>query len=324
MDATAPTFPTPKNLNLVELAQHFPDDAAARAYLEATRWPDGAACPHCGTVGTAHRIAANPERKVRAGLWQCAEKACGKQFTVTVGTVFEDSKVPLNKWLIAMYLICTSKKGIAALELQRLLGLGSYRTAWFMLHRIRESLKDPVFNGSPLRGIVEADATFVGGRSRPDRKYKGKKAVITVVERDGRARSTVADGETREAVGPALKNARVDPSATLMTDGARAYIEPGKAFAGGHHSVEHSAGEYVRGKGDGAVHTGTVDAYHGLFKRAHYGTYHKLSHKYLARYVAEFDYRFSLRRISDGGRTVKALQGLDGKRLRLIDLKAKG
>src|SRR6266581_790193 len=155
-----PPFPTPKRLTLVEIMKHFPDDDAARAYLESMRWPDGVVCPHCGIIGTAYKIAANPGKKVRPGLYQCREKGCSKQFTVTVGTVFEDSKVPLHKWLIAWYLLCAWKKGIAALELQRFLGIGSYRTAWFMLHRIRESLKDPVFDGSPLRGVVEADETY--------------------------------------------------------------------------------------------------------------------------------------------------------------------
>lgn len=312
---------TPKNLNLVEITKHFPDDASARAYLESMRWPDGVVCPHCGVVGTAYRIAANPDRKVRPGLWQCREKGCGKQFTVTVGTVFEDSKIPLNKWLIAWSLLCASKKGVAALELQRLLGLGSYRTAWFMLHRIRESLKDPVFDGSPLRGVVEADATFVGGRRRQGHKgkYARKKAVITVVERDGRARSTVRDHEDRESIEPILET-NVDPSSTLMTDDAHAYKTPGKRFAGGHHAVRHSAGEYVRGN----AHTGTVDSYHGLLKRAVYGTFHSVSKKYLQRYLAEFDYRFSNRRITDGSKTAKALRQIDGKRLTLAVLKKCG
>ncbi len=309
---------TPRKMNLVELMRHFPDDASARAYLESVRWPDGVACPHCGTVGEAYKIAANVGKKIRPGLWQCATKGCTKQFTVTVGTVFEDSKVPLNKWLIAWYLLCASKKGIAALELQRLLGLGSYRTAWFMLHRIRESLKDPVFNGSPLRGVVEADETYVGGKTRINRKYKNKAAVVTVVERDGRARSTVVPKFNAESV-PAVLKANVDPSSVLMTDEAHHYRKPGRDFAE-HHTVAHTKGEYARGE----AHTNTVEGFFGLVKRGHYGVFHSMSPKYMQRYLTEFDYRYSNRRISDGGRTVHALRRLDGKRLRLVDLKKFG
>lgn len=141
-------------INLVEIARRFPDDATARRFLESVRWPDGPVCPHCGSVGRSSPIAANRETKVRPGLYACRVEACGKQFTVTVGTVFEASKVSLSNWLIAWHLVCASKKGIAALELQRLLGIGSYRTAWFMLHRIRESLKSGNFDGSPMKGTV--------------------------------------------------------------------------------------------------------------------------------------------------------------------------
>lgn len=148
-----------ESINLVEIARRFPDDMTARAFLESVRWPLGPVCPHCSSVNDAHRIPENVAKKVRPGLYQCRVEACHKQFTVTIGTVFESSKVSLSNWLIAWHLVCASKKGIAALELQLLLGIGSYRTAWFMLMRIRESLKSGTFDGSPLKGIVEADAT---------------------------------------------------------------------------------------------------------------------------------------------------------------------
>jgi len=305
------------DLNLVEITRRFPDDATARAFLESLRWPNGPVCPHCGVVNNAYRIAPNMGKKVRPGLYQCREDKCGKQFTVTVGTVFEASKVSLSNWLIAWHLVCASKKGIAALELQRLLGIGSYRTAWFMLMRIRESMKASPF-AAPLGGTVEADATFVGGKARASRKYRDKKAVISMVERDGRAVSVVADREDRATVDPILR-AHVAPTATLMTDEAHAYRTPGKAFAG-HYAVGHTRGEFVRGR----AHSNTAESFFALVKRGHYGTWHKVSKKYLPRYMAEFDYRWSNRRISDGSRTAKSLRDVDGKRLKLTDLRAKG
>lgn len=309
-------------VTLVEIARRFPDDATARAFLEKTRWPNGPVCPHCGTVNNAHLIPENPVAKVRAGLYKCKADACGKQFTVTVGTVFEASKVSLSNWLIAWHLMCASKKGIAALELQRLLGLGSYRTAWFMCHRIRESMKSSSFDGSPLKGEVEADATFIGGKSRNADRYSSKTAVLSIVARDGAVRSTVVESEKRVAVEPILM-ANIDPSAILMTDGAHAYRTPGKSFAG-HLDVDHAKKEYVRGYGIRMAHTSTVDSFFGLVKRAHYGTFHGLSSKYIGRYMAEFDFRFSRRHMSDGARTVRGLETMGGKRLKLSTLKAGG
>jgi len=308
-------------LNLVEIARRFPDDASARAFLEQTRWPNGPVCPHCGSVNNASPIAANPAKKVRPGLYTCRVETCSKQFTVTVGTVFEASKVSLSNWLIAWHLMCASKKGIAALELQRLLGIGSYRTAWFMLHRIRESMKSGSFDGSPLKGAVEVDAAFIGNNGRKTAKgqHTKKAAVLVMVERDGAARSTVVAGENLASVAPVLAS-NIDPSAAIMTDGAHCYRTPGKGFAGGHHAVDHSRNEYARG----AAHTGSVDAFIGLVKRGQYGVFHSISKKYLGRYMVEFDYRFSRRHASDSGRTLRGLASMAGKRLKLHDLKAGG
>ena len=171
-----------ESINLVEIARRFPDDATARAFLESQRWPNGPVCPHCKGINNASPIVANIAKKVRPGLYTCRAEECGKQFTVTVGTVFEASKVSLSNWLIAWHLVCASKKGIAALELQRLLGIGSYRTAWFMLMRIRESMKSGSFDGSPLKGTVEADAIFIGNNGRRTAKGKHtKKAAVLVL-----------------------------------------------------------------------------------------------------------------------------------------------
>lgn len=158
-------LPTPKGLTLIQIMDRFPTDEKARAYLEAVRWPDGPFCPHCGNADpkAIWALKANPGKKVRAGLRECG--ACGKQFTVTVGTIFEDSKIPLRKWLIAWYLLCSCKKGISALQIQRQLELGSYRTAWFMMHRIRYALRQPEFSDK-LGGTVEVDETYVGGKAK--------------------------------------------------------------------------------------------------------------------------------------------------------------
>lgn len=318
------TSTRPSNaLTLVSIARRFPDDATARAFLESVRWPDGPVCPHCGTVNDAVTIPANVAKKVRPGLYRCRVELCGKQFTVTVGTVFEASKVSLSNWLIAWHLVCASKKGIAALELQRLLGIGSYRTAWFMLMRIRESLKSESFDGSPLKGEVEMDATFVGGRTRNATRYRDKTAVIAMVSRDGEVRSVVAPKEDRANVERAIEAANVSPCALLLTDGAHAYKTPGKGFAA-HLAVDHAKGEFVRKVRSVEAHTGTADAFFGLVKRAHYGTFHSISKKYLGRYMVEFDYRFSRRHATDGNRTVRSLAGTGGKRLRFADLKAAG
>ena len=173
--------PTRPSLSLIQIMARFSTDEKARAYLEAIRWPNGPACPHCG--GTEHiaSITPNPTAKVRAGLYECGD--CKRQFTVTVGTVFESSKIPLKKWLIAWYLLCSSKKGVSALQLQRQLELGSYRTAWFMMHRIRYALRDSVFSGKlgggSRRRVVEADETWIGGKVRgKGRAYKGNKTAV--------------------------------------------------------------------------------------------------------------------------------------------------
>lgn len=306
---------TPPDLTLDEIMTRFATDEAARAYLEAVRWPEGPVCAHCGNTDGAriYDIAANPKKSVRAGLRECKE--CGKQFTVTVGTIFEDSKIPLRKWLVAWYMLCSSKKGISALQMQRMLGLGSYRSAWFMMHRIRFALRDPVFADKLGGGgqTVEADETYVGGKVRgKGRAYKGNKtAVVALVERGGRVRSR----SVKKVTGATLKgflDTHLDTGAHLMTDDLAAYKKPAKSFAS-HQSVNHSAGEYVRGD----AHTNTVEGYFSLLKRGVIGTFHHLSPQYMDQYLAEFDFRYSHRMITDGARTTAGLKKVEGKRLML-------
>ena len=236
---------------------------------------------------------------------------------MTVGTIFEKSKVPLRKWLVAWYLLCSSKKGYSAAQLQRALDLGSYRTAWFMMHRIRYALRDPVFSdkigGRNGGGIVEADETYIGGvRHGKGRAYKGNKtAVVSVVERGGRVRSTPVEKVTGENLSKVLRG-QVHPQAILITDEHAGYIKPGRNFAA-HETVNHSRREYVRG----IVHTNTVEGFFGNLKRGINGIYHHVGKHYLAQYLGEFDFRYNTRHLTDGERTIVGLQRADGKRLML-------
>lgn len=295
----------------------FTDVDKARAHLEATRWPNGPVCPHCGVIGEATNVGG---KSARAGCYQC--NACREQFTVTVGTVFERSKVPLNKWLLATYLISSSKKGVSAHQLHRTLGV-TYKTAWFMAHRIREAMNpaDP----APLGGegkVVEVDETYVGGKESNKHANKrlakydhlgGKQAVLTLVERDGRARSFHVPRVTAKTLRPIIVKT-ADRASHLMTDGARMYPALGKEFAS-HSAVDHAAGEYVR---MGFHHSNTVENYFSILKRGVIGTFHHVSEAHLARYLAEFDFRYSHRSglgIEDTERTNEVLRNVGGKRL---------
>ena len=306
---------TPEGLNLVQIMAHFSTEEKARKYLESIRWPDGPACVHCGCAEKIYPIKPNPEKKVRAGLYECGD--CHSQFSVTVGTIFEKSKVPLNLWLVAWYMMCSSKKGFSATQLQRTLGLGSYRTAWFMMHRIRYALADPTFDskmgGDGGSGIVEVDETFIGGKTKgKGRAYKGNKtAVITVIEREGGARSKAVPKVTGETLS-AFLSSYVDPSARLMTDEYAGYKKPGKRYAS-HETVCHSREEYVRGD----VHTNSAEGFFANMKRGITGIYHHVGSQYLQQYLAEFDFRYNTRNDTDGERTLAGLQKIEGKRLML-------
>lgn len=305
-----PLLPTPEGLTLTEILKHFDTEEKARAYLEAVRWPLGTVCPHCGNKDEAPiwKLEANPKKKIRPGLHHCGK--CDKQFTVTVGTIFEDSHIPLSKWLVAWYLLCSSKKGISSLQIQRMLGLGSYRSALFMMHRIRYALKDPVFTDK-LSGTVEVDETWVGGKKKGfGRRYTGNKTpVVALVERKGRVRSTVMETVNARNIKAHLKQ-HVQPSARIMTDDSNPYPIATREFAS-HERVNHSAGEYVRGD----VSTNTVEGYFSLLKRGIIGTFHQVSKKHLPLYLAEFDHRYNHRKVTDGERTMEGLAKIEGKRL---------
>lgn len=297
----------------------FQDADKAREHLERTRWPHGPVCPHCGVVNEATAISGEG-KKARVGTYQC--NACRKQFSVTVGTVFEDSKVPLNKWLLATYLMSSSKKGISAHQLHRTLGV-TYKTAWFMAHRIREAMA-PTSPG-PLGGegkVVEVDETYVGGKEKNKHRSKRlgrqmaadrKQAVVSLVERGGSVRSFHVPGVTAKKLRPILYTA-ASRASHLMTDGSGLYTKHGKQFAA-HSSVDHIAGEYVR---MGFHHSNTVENYFSILKRGVIGTFHHVSEQHLARYLAEFDFRYSHRSglgVDDEVRTNEVLRHVGGKRL---------
>jgi transposase-like protein len=289
-------------------APRFTNADKAREYLEAQRWPQGPYCPHCGSFA-AKRLEG---KKHRAGLVQCND--CREQYTVTVGTVFERSKVPLNKWLLCNHLLCASKKGMSAHEIHRLLGV-TYKTAWFMCHRIREAMNGAASNG-PLGGtntVVEADETYVGGkaRNRAFRPPAPKKAVVALVERDGQVRSFHVANVTAKAV-RGLIMSNVDRASHLMTDESPIYTRLGREFAG-HSAVNHSASEYV--SHGGFKHSNTAENFFSIFKRGVIGTYHHMSEAHLGRYTAEFDFRYNTRTMTDAERADVSLKGVTGKRL---------
>jgi transposase-like protein len=291
----------------------------ARAFLEAIRWPNGPVCPHCKSTN-AGRIAANPDKKVRPGLLKCRD--CKKQFTVTVGTVFEDSHISLEKWFFALGLMCSSKKGVSALQLQRNLGLGSYRTAWFMAHRIREMMNEGPL-AELLAGTLEADETYVGGKprkggrngsgpyndrrkhgGRPDPATSNKTPVVALVQRDGKVRTRVVARVTSENLKQVIRD-NADPNARIMTDEFVSYKGIGKEFEGGHHTVNHGKGEYARGD----VHVNSAESFFALLKRGVYGVFHHVSREHLHRYTNEFSFRWNHRKLTDGERVVAALLG---------------
>jgi len=313
-------LPTPEDLTLDEIQSRFSTDEAARRYLEEIRWGHGVVCPHCKNTDQKRiwEIKASPTAEIRAGLRQCAE--CKKQFTVTVGTIFEDSHIPLRKWLIAWYLLCSSKKGISSLQIQRMLGLGSYRTALFMMHRIRYALANPAFT-KQLSGVIEMDETYIGGKisgKGTGGHTPNKTCVVSLVERGGNARSMVMDRVTAKNLFGAIRE-HVEVGSTGCTDDFLAYRRMPKIFT--HKPVKHSAKEYARKEGNFTVHTNNAESKFSLLKRGITGTFHQVSKKHLPLYLAEFDHRFNHRKSSDGERTIAALKCAEGKRLTLKPLK---
>jgi transposase-like protein len=312
-------------------ANHFHDEAAAFTELEAILWPDGPVCPHCGGMDRIYALKGvrtkpskkNPEGVERHGLKKCGH--CRKQFTVRVGTVFEDSHAPLHKWLQAIHLLASSKKGISSHQLHRTLEV-QYNTAWFMSHRIREAMRVGGLM-PPMGGVVEIDETIYGrasthpkGRRRKDARITNsvhKNVILSLVERGGSVRSYHVAGSTTDEVIPIVE-ANVAKEAAVMTDAAQLYKYRLGSFAS-HDRIDHSKGEYAEyPEGRPVIHANTVEGYFSVFKRGMRGTYQHCKEKHLHRYLAEFDFRYNNRShlgVEDKERARNAVVGAKGKRL---------
>lgn len=308
----------------------YQDADKARQHLEAIRWPTGPVCPHCGSISKDHYELKG--KTTRPGLYKC--KDCVQPFTVTVGTVFERSKIALNKWVLAAHLMAASKKGYSAHQLHRTLGV-TYKTAWFMEHRLREAMKDTsgsIMGGGNSGGTVEADETYVGGkernkhRSKRDKKHiggVGKQMVFSLVERGGKVRSLHLPSVAAHNLRPILQSNINTKATRLMTDGEGQYRLVAPMFKS-HEVVNHGVGEYVRGD----AYTNTVEGYFSILKRGIIGTFHHVSERHLQRYCTEFDFRYNHRETKEkiGGKWIKTgysdseraeilLKGIGGKRL---------
>lgn len=293
----------------------------ARKHLEALRWPHGPVCPHCGSISKDHYELRG--KTTRPGLYKC--KDCSEPFTVTVGTVFEKSKIPLNKWVLAAHLMASSKKGFSAHQLHRTIGV-TYKTAWFMEHRLREAMRQDI-SGGPLGGpgkVVEADETYFGTERGKDPKQRSRRGgasmnamnkIVSLVERDGKVRSFHVADVKSENLRTVLMD-QIAPESHVMTDSSPRYNllkreNPFKAY----NQINHSRKIYVQG----IVHTNTIEGFFSVLKRGLIGTYHHVSSEHLQRYVGEFDFRYNTRSangINDAERANMLLRGIGGKRLK--------
>jgi transposase-like protein len=304
-----------EELTLVKLAQEYSDDDTARGLLERLRWAKGPVCPHCKNHKEKPIYTLKPKATSstpgRKGLYKCG--ACRKQFTVTVGTIFEDSHIKIGTWLMAIFILCASKKSISAHQLHRMLGI-TYKTAWFMAHRIRYSMGPDMPLGKLLTGIVEADETFIGGKAPQKYSRSSKTQVVALIERGGVMRTQVMVNVTQKNLRKALDE-NVSKDAILCTDEHPAYKPAGKEFKA-HHSVVHSKYEYALKMPDGTnAHCNTCESFFSLLKRGVHGAWHHVSREHLPKYANEFAFRWNHRHVTDGERMAAAVRVTEGKRL---------
>lgn len=299
------------------------EEDKARAHIESILWPHGPICPHCKSIDVYRMTPkAGSKKPGRAGLLRC--KACKRQFTVTVGTIFEGSHVPLHKWLMAIRMMMASKKGMSAHQVHRMLGV-TYKAAWFMCHRLRYAMNSEVIR-EKLSGIVEVDETYVGGKLenmhvdvRTRVGIKKKAPVLALVQRNGDVRTFPIRSSNAATLKQAILD-NVDKSAKILTDKWHAYTGIGKSYEGGHHTVNHSAWQYVRGD----IHTNTVESYFSLLKRGILGTFHHVSRQHLVQYCGEFAFRWNFKKASDTDRVTAMLKTVMGKRLFYGNLQTQG
>jgi len=300
---------------LMKLAEAYGDETKARALLESWRWPSGPVCPHCQNAGEKRISKLEAQRAsrsgVRQGVYFCG--ACRQQFTVTVGTVLESSHVPISKWLMALFLLCSSKKSLSANQIHRMIGV-TYKTAWFLCHRIRFGMT-PNHGAEPkLKGTVEVDETFVGGKGEARTRFRRQTPVVALIERLGLARVKVVASVTQKNLGTALSEC-VSPEAIVNTDEHPGYKNPLQHWKE-HQAVNHSRKEYQRQNPDGSrASTNTAESFFSLLKRGVIGAWHHVSREHLSKYANEFAFRWNTRHDSDAIRLAKFLGCIEGKRL---------
>ena len=295
------------SMTVLSIAQMTDDEA--RAFFESVRWPEGPVCHRCGSFAMTRLQG----KATRPGLFKCRD--CRQQSRVETGTVMHGSRLGLRKWLMAFFILASSKMSVSALQLQRQLGIGSYKTAWHLCHRVRWAMANSDFTkelGGP-RQVVEVDEIFLGGREksrhRKNRGQKKKMPVLALVERGGAVRALPVERVDAATLRPAIV-ANVDSRSPINPDGWRGYQGLGRHFDA-HDSVDHQSGEYVRG----FVHSQTVESFFGLIRRGVMGAFHSISRQHLGKYVTEFAFRFGLNKATDEERTLQAIRQSDGVRL---------
>ena len=317
-----PTSANGNTLNLGKLIDRIGDEESARKLYESIRWPDGPVCPHCGEINNAGELKARPDsnKPARKGVWKCY--GCREQFSVTVGTVFEDSHIPLHRWLLTAYLLCASKKGMSSHQIHRMTGI-SYKTVWFMTHRLRFAMTQHGMI-EKLRGVVEVDEVWIGPKERgtglrgTGNVESKKRPIVSLMERSengGRVRSFHVDRVTLENIRPIMRE-HVETGTNIQTDEATVYHFMREDFPD-HDVVTHKAKEYSRYENGRHITTNTVEGFFGLVRRGVFGTYHHWGRGYLQQYLNEFDFRYNNRKVSDSERTILALRATEGKRLTL-------